>query len=69
MTSALTRDDLDETKCAARGCQNDHPLVLNSACHPGVPLFVEYHKDEGVLVMQCAECGEVVVLIQVAWAT
>lgn len=68
-TTTLTRDVLQNAKCENPGCTEDHPLALNARCHPGVPLFAWFHKDDGILLLVCAECGEPVAAVQVAWAT
>ena len=44
-------------KCCEE-CGDDGTLVLNPACHPGMPLFVSLTGD--VLSLECVECEQVV---------
>jgi hypothetical protein len=63
---ALTKERMDELHCARPGC--DHKghegLWMHSACHPDVPLWALY--ENGELRLECAECHQMVVTVQVA---
>jgi len=64
---AVTRRQLDEATCSAPGCDHtahDDGLWLHAACHPDQPVQAFYL--DGVIEMQCAICGRMVVRVEVA---
>jgi ribosomal protein S27E len=64
---ALTREDLDALECASPGCTAPQPHArITGQCHPGYPVHVVY--SDGVLLIDCAVCGETVAAITVGAA-
>ena len=68
MPAPLTRAELDRMTCSDPTCTKTHAdgeaLYLHGSCHMESPSTVSYHN--GVLTVQCAECGQVVTKIEVA---
>jgi hypothetical protein len=64
--SLWPKSKLDAMRCA-NGC-DDHPLVLHSRCHPYDPLWPEYERSTGLLILRCSvrNCQREVATIQVA---
>lgn len=63
---ALTQKDMDGMGCGHEDC--DHTshtteLVLHPKCHVGTPTWCSY--DNGVIVVRCAECDQMVARIAV----
>lgn len=53
--TALTRKQLDLMGCSTPGCEcREGPMMINSKCHPGQPVFAGYDAEEGVLVLTCS---------------
>ena len=70
---ALTREDLDLTRCDNPACPVDHSgpgaptsIMLQQGCHPNDGVTVEYRRDLGTLRMRCNTCEEPVAEIIVA---
>ena len=65
MPEPMTRQRIDALTCD--GCGEDHnheEMFFHSRCHPGAPTWAVY--EDGVVVIKCADCDEVVVAIKVA---
>ena len=62
-----TRSTLDLMGCSNPDCKHDHSVIyFHSHCHPKAALWPCYTKDDGVLVLECSECGATIAAVQVA---
>jgi hypothetical protein len=63
---AAYKEDLDGTQCSVPNCTHDHEqgFFLHAKCHPGSPTWAMYLN--GRLFITCAECKEIIVVIEVA---
>lgn len=65
----LYLEDLTKLKCQNPECDHtghDKALILNQACHPEAGQKVTANAMEGVLTIQCNECGGIVCEIAIA---
>lgn len=63
----LTQIELDQIGCGTPDCRHDHStLFFHAKCHPNSPAWVKYEKVSGTLIIQCAECDEIIAVILVA---
>jgi len=60
----LTQLTLGSATCDEPGCGCSGRMYLHSACHQDVPMWASY--ENGVLVLECAECGKPAAKIAVA---
>jgi hypothetical protein len=59
MTGAFGKAELDAMGCGTPDCEHDHSvLYLHPVCHKGAGTYVAYHKDLGVLTIECVECEQ-----------
>lgn len=59
MPEPLDRHELAHMKCGTPGCNADHgDLVLRARCHPD--RGVEVSHQNGILVIRCMRCQELV---------
>jgi hypothetical protein len=66
----LTRRALDAQRClhdghSAEDCDNEH-LFLHAGCHPGLPTWAMYDKEQGTVVVTCSLCDSLVVELAIA---
>lgn len=68
MRTPLTRATMDGRGCQAPGCAHTahEGLVLKSRCHPRAGMKVTYRGSDGVLEVECHQCGMRTAEVQVA---
>jgi hypothetical protein len=53
----IGKAELNKMGCETPNCGHDHSvLFLHASCHPHAGLEAAYHKKDGVVVLECAEC-------------
>ena len=63
----LSRAELDRMGCGVPNCTHDHSvLYLRPKCHPHGGVEVAYEKEDGVVVVRCLKCKQLVGALQVA---
>ena len=62
-----TREDLKDMGCSTPGCKEDHSVLhISPICHRDAASDCYYNKADGVLYVECAECGKPVAAFQIA---
>ena len=69
MPKPLTKERLDQMKCATPGCKcgGHDGFFFQGRCH-GSDRVTVFH-DAGILTVQCAECGRTIAEIEVVGLT
>jgi hypothetical protein len=62
----LVAQDLDNMGCINPDCTGEHPVFLQSNCHPGKGVEAAYQG--GVLEIACYVCHELIVRVEVSRA-
>jgi hypothetical protein len=57
----IGKTELDTMGCETPNCEHDHSILfLHPGCHPKAGLGAAYHKADGVVTLECAECETMV---------
>jgi hypothetical protein len=65
----VVKQDLDAARCENPECPGDHPVVIYSKCHPGMPLGATYCRERGTMILTCVVCQATTMELAVAEAT
>jgi hypothetical protein len=52
--------------CECHGKAPEEGLYVNQLCHPKASVEARYQRKTGILFLECSECEQLVVAIQVA---
>ena len=53
----IGKAELNTMGCETPNCGHDHSvLYLHSGCHPEAGMYAAYHKADGIVTLECAEC-------------